>query len=150
MKKKFNFPNGTASRFEYKQFFRNTLPDANSNDEKGVEFLFKVFDIDSNNELTFVEFMMAAFFDINMLSEEEKRAHYEKVFHVLDKDNNLTISKKELRKYYKIESQGMEDTRELRQKVADVFDRYDTSKTGQMSMNDFINFAIHEQIFDFY
>ena len=139
---------------DYSQSYSKEMLKSIDKLDKLFKFLFQIFDENNDGKLNFSEFIMGMSLSIiDSPTENDKNKLYDKLFEILDKDNTKTISKKELKKLYKaLLATLTKDKEELSLSAALVikenFDKYDSSKTGNMNKEDFIKMCKSDNIFD--
>jgi Ca2+-binding EF-hand superfamily protein len=89
------FPDGMANKVEFAKLFKAmcSRDKPNADPTKFVQFLFRLFDADSNGKVTFQEFIVASSF---ILIGDDPVEHLDKIFDVFDQDHDEKISRKEL------------------------------------------------------
>jgi Ca2+-binding EF-hand superfamily protein len=99
--------------------------------------------------IKFNEFLVAISFQHKSRNEDERKAHFEKLFKCIDINNDCQISQNEFKRYFDAVFDFIGCNNEsLTLNVAnEKFEKYDVSKTGFLSREEFIEFCSKEDIF---
>jgi Ca2+-binding EF-hand superfamily protein len=112
-----------------------------------------LYDLNKNDQISFRELILGIGYQRKVREEHELRAHFEKLFHILDTNKDSKISPAELANFVEAlidylnipESMlNPEQSRKaIESSVNELFQLYDLEKTGLLSKTEFVNLCLN-------
>jgi Ca2+-binding EF-hand superfamily protein len=116
---------------------------------KIFNFDLRLNDLNGDGEIEFKEFILFYTMLHRKRNDEERKAHYSRVFDLLDEDSDGLISQQEFLNYV----EGVLDMRDMKDVIPALFQKYNTNHDKRnssqlLSRDDFINLCFMEKVFN--
>jgi Ca2+-binding EF-hand superfamily protein len=120
--------------------------------EKFCDFLFKLFDKNDDGRVSFGEFTIAFGLSASNLTEKNLLSYADKLFDLLDKNRDNKLNKKEIsflvESIFDLETSNQNNL--VKNEVAEVLDVYSEKESGFLNREEFAEFFIDGQIFEYF